>query len=88
MQDQHGTSTKDGQASDLSTIQKTDDEYDLPIELFAGTIILTMGILVLVTPIVTEMPTDSPWNPTAMNVITGGIYLLIGAGFLRRAGFP
>ncbi|QRV17648.1 hypothetical protein JMJ58_22845 (plasmid) [Haloterrigena salifodinae] len=62
------------------------DEYDLPIDLYAGAIILIMGVLVLVTPLFTDMLSDAPWRPTSMNLISGTIYVLVGLVLLRRAG--
>ncbi|WP_129115351.1 hypothetical protein [Halegenticoccus tardaugens] len=85
MQDQRKTLKKDVSTEDRVTTERPDEGYDLPIDLFAGVVIVAMGILVLVTPLITAMPADAPWNPTAMNIISGSIYLLIGMGFLYRA---
>lgn len=82
------TTTADASSSDYDTDEVSDDsEYDLPVELFAGSVILILGVLVLVTPLITEMPTDIPWNPTLINVTSGAIYVLAGAYFIRRAGY-
>lgn len=82
------TTTADVSANDDQTNKASDQgEYDLPVELFAGSVILIMGMLVLVTPLVAEMPTDAPWNPVLINGLSGGIYVLVGAYFIRRAGY-
>lgn len=64
-----------------------ENDYDLPVELFAGIVILIMGALVLITPVFSEMPADLVWNPTLINAISGTIYLVVGAYFVRRAGY-
>lgn len=86
MTDQSITQTQDEPIDDPRNRAQSDaDEYDLPIDLYAGVIIAIMGILVLVTPLLTEMPADAPWNPTLMNLISGAIYLIVGLGLLLRA---
>ncbi|RRJ31401.1 hypothetical protein [Halocatena pleomorpha] len=81
------TTTPDVSATDDQTSKASDqNEYDLPVELFAGSVIFIMGVLVLVTPLITEMPADTPWDPVLINGISGGIYVLTGVYFIRRAG--
>lgn len=82
------TTTADVSDGDYETDNAADEsEYDLPVDLFAGTVILIMGVLVLVTPLITDMPTDTPWDPVLINVSSGAIYVLAGAYFIRRAEY-
>ena len=82
------TVTDDGSTRNQTATEPADDDYDLPVELFAGIVILIMGVLVLITPLVTEMPSEFVWDPTLINGISGAIYLVVGAYFIRRAGYP
>ena len=82
------TVTDDGSPRHQAATESADNDYDLPVELFAGIVILIMGVLILITPLVTEMPSDFVWNPTLINGISGAIYLVVGAYFIRRAGYP
>lgn len=82
MTDRPITQTRDEPTDDPRT---QPDAYDLPIELYAGVIIVIMGALVLVTPLLTQMPSDAPWNPTLMNLISGSIYVIVGLGLLFRS---
>ncbi|MFC6907107.1 hypothetical protein [Halalkalicoccus tibetensis] len=63
------------------------DEYNLPVELFAGIVILIMGCLVLVTPLIYDMPTDLVWNPLIINLFSGSIYLVVGVIFIYRSDY-
>lgn len=65
----------------------SENDYDLPVELFAGIVILIMGALVLITPVFSDMPADLVWDPILINGISGTIYLLVGAYFIRQAGY-
>ncbi len=86
--DNNKTTTADVSANDDRTNDASDHgEYDLPVELFAGSVILIMGVLVLVTPLIADMPADVPWDPVLINGLSGGIYVLVGAYFIRRAGY-
>lgn len=88
MRNKPNTTTADASASDHKTNKASDEsEYDLPVELFAGSVIFVMGVLVLVTPLITEMPADTPWDPVLINVSSGAIYMLVGAYFIRRAEY-
>ena len=60
-------------------------EYDLPVELFAGAVVIVMGILVLATPLITEMPSNWVWDPLLMNLISGSIYVIAGLFLIYRA---
>lgn len=84
MTSQQPTSTSSESIDDRATERDDEDEYDLPIELFAGTVILIMGILVVLTPLTTEMPGDWVWSPTAMNAFGGTIYIVVGGFLLYR----
>ncbi|WP_121741490.1 hypothetical protein [Natronorubrum halophilum] len=86
MTDRSITQTQDEPIDDSRTRAQSDaDGYDLPIDLYAGTIIAIMGLLVLITPLVAEMPSDAPWNPMAMNLISGAIYVVVALALLVRA---
>lgn len=86
MNDKPKTMIQDSSADDQNASDApSETEYDLPVELFAGSVILIMGVLVLVTPLTTDMPADLPWNPLLINILSGGIYVLIGLFFLWRS---
>lgn len=70
-----------------TTEPAADKEYNLPVELFAGIVIFIMGLLVLITPLIYEMPTDLVWDPILINVASGTIYLLVGAFFVYRSDY-
>ncbi|UPM45025.1 hypothetical protein [Halocatena salina] len=78
------TTTTDA-TTDESDAASDTNEYELPVELFAGSVILTMGVLVLVTPLITTMPSDVPWDPVFVNVTSGAIYVLCGMYLVHRA---
>jgi hypothetical protein len=85
MSEKRESITKDGLPEDqMQSELPADSEYDLPIQLFAGTVIAIMGLLVLATPLVTAMPSDHVLDPTAMNVVSGGIYVAVGVFFAYR----
>lgn len=84
MNNKSETTTADASGSDATTNEAPgENDYELPVELFAGTVILIMGVLVLVTPLITDMPTDLPWDPILINVTSGAIYMAAGAYFIR-----
>lgn len=86
MNDKPKTMIQDSSADDQNASDvPSENEYDLPVELFAGSVILIMGVLVLVTPLTTDMPADLPWNPLLINILSGGLYVLIGFFFLWRS---
>lgn len=86
MNDKPKTMIQDSSANDQHTSDApSENEYDLPVELFAGSVILIMGVLVLVTPLTTDMPANLPWDPLFINILSGGLYVLIGFFFLWRS---
>lgn len=86
MNNESNTTTTDASGSDPTTNEASSgSEYELPVNLFAGSVILIMGVLVLVTPLITSMPTDVPWDPVLINATSGVIYVLVGAYFIRRS---
>lgn len=85
--DNNKTTTADVSTNDETRKASDHGDYDLPVELFAGSVILIMGVLVLVTPLIADMPADVPWDPVLINGLSGGIYVLVGAYFIRRAGY-
>lgn len=87
MSNKPSTTTVDEPSENYEMTETSDESnYDLPVELFAGLVILTMGLLVVVTPLITEMPNDVPWNPVLLNVTSGALYIVVGAYFVRRSG--
>lgn len=59
--------------------------YDVVAELFIGSLVSIIGLLVLITPLVSSMPEDYPWNPVLVDVLVGALYLIIGGYVLFRA---
>ena len=59
--------------------------YDVIAEIFIGSMVSIMGVLVVVTPLVSDMPEDHPWNPVLIDVLVGALYLIIGGFVLYRA---
>lgn len=59
--------------------------YDVVAEIFIGSMVSIMGLLVLITPLTTDMSEDSPWNPVFIDVSMGALYLIIGGYVLFRA---
>ncbi|WP_227379388.1 hypothetical protein [Haladaptatus halobius] len=85
MESKIDTMTGDGTSSEQqATETTTSDSYDLPVSLFAGIVILIMGILVIITPLFAAMPTNSAWDPVLMNLISGSLYVIVGAYFIWR----
>lgn len=88
MNNKPNTTTADVTTSDTQTNKASEEsEYELPVELFAGSVIIVMGVLVLITPLITAMPTDIPWDPVLINMFSGSIYVLVGAYFVQRANY-
>lgn len=87
MDNKSNTTTADVSANDETNDAFDESEYDLPVELFAGSVILIMGVLVLLTPLIADMPANMPWDPVLINGLSGGIYVLVGAYFIRRAEY-
>lgn len=88
MANQSSISTSDETDNEQSGATRADEsEYDLPIELYAGTVILIIGVLVAITPFTAEMPTDWVWDPVMMNTISGAIYITAGVFLLHRHSF-
>lgn len=59
--------------------------YDVVAEIFIGSMVSIIGLLVLVTPLVSAMPEDHPWNPVLIDLSVGTLYLIIGGFILYRA---
>lgn len=74
-------------SEEISATRNGDEQnhYDLPVELFAGTVVTTMGILVVLTPLIANMPRDYVWNPVLMDLLSGAIYIVIGIYLLIRS---
>lgn len=81
------TATETSRSEQTTTKSNDGEEYNLPVELFAGIVILIMGFLVLITPLIYEMPTNLVWDPIFINIASGAIYLLVGAFFLYRSDY-
>ena len=77
------STTSEAGSSINSTNEQT--EYDLPVELFAGSVVIIMGVLVLLTPLITTIPQDYVWNPALMDLVSGAIYIIIGVYLLIRS---
>ncbi len=59
--------------------------YDVMAEVFIGSLVSIIGALVMVTPLISDMPEDHPWNPAIIDVLVGALYLIIGGFVLYRA---
>jgi hypothetical protein len=82
------TTTEETTRKEQMTVESdTSREYNLPVELFAGIVILIMGSLVLVTPLFADMPTNLVWDPVFVNVSSGILYLIVGAIFVYRSDY-
>ena len=60
-------------------------DYDITAEVFIGSMVSAIGLLVLITPLVSTMPQDHPMNATLIDVVIGLIYIAIGALVFYRA---
>jgi len=65
--------------------QRAADEYNVATEIFIGAMLTIIGVLVLITPVVSEMPRDLPVDPVLLDVVIGLLYLAIGTGVFGRA---
>lgn len=59
--------------------------YDVMAEVFIGSLVSIIGALVVVTPLISDMPEEHPWNPVLIDVLVGALYLIIGGFVLYRA---
>jgi hypothetical protein len=72
-------------AGDGRSPQRARRSYDVTAEFFIGSLVAIIGALVLVTPLFSAMPRNHPMNPALLDVIVGGMYVVIGGVVFARA---
>ena len=72
-------------AGDGRSPQRDRRSYDITAETFIGALVVIIGALVLITPLFSAMPRDHPMNPALLDVIVGGMYVVIGGVVFARA---
>jgi hypothetical protein len=77
--------SKNTQSTDEVRGNETDMESNLRIGVFAGSIVIIMGVLVLLSIFISDMPTGYPVDPVSLNLIGGGLYIGIGSYLIIRS---